>query len=229
MKVMKSLMKKATAVMKKLFMKKAPRSKSMKKGKLMLMKKVMKKNVFTGRLAMTMGRKNRKWSTQALQPWISRGTVPETGSEMRSAASKAKAGVISSSDASPGISSAMRKAGVLYPKGAIHQRREYCTVRVICKADIDDDTFKTLKALTKQKTKIRCSSMQNETDRLFKIVIGNNLAEKVNVHVKNKLRKAGLLGRASDWTASVNSLYAAHVLRAPAFETTLRALAQYRQ
>ena len=47
--------------------------------------------------------------------------------------------------------------------------------------------------------------------------------------LKHKLRKAGLLGRASDWIASVNSLYAARLLRSPGFEATLTALAKYRK
>ena len=49
------------------------------------------------------------------------------------------------------------------------------------------------------------------------------------MHLKAKLRKAGLLGRASDSMASVNSLYAAHLLRSPGFDTALTALARYRK
>ena len=86
----------------------------------------------------------------------------------------------------------------------------------------------TLTALTKKLDK-HGNPLCKETQRLFKVVIGNNLVENANVHLKAKLRKAGLLGRASDWTASVNSLYAAHLLRSPGFETALTALARCRK
>ena len=85
-----------------------------------------------------------------------------------------------------------------------------------------------LQALAKKVDK-HGNPLCKETQRLFKLVIGNNLVENVNMHLKAKLRKAGLLGRASDWIASVNSLYAAHLLRSPGFETALTALARYRK
>ena len=122
----------------------------------------------------------------------------------------------------------MRRVQVTQPKGVVHQKREYCRVCVLLKSALEDDVIAMLKALTKKVDK-HGFPLCKETKRLFKVVIGNNLVENVNGHLKAKLRKAGLLGRATDWMASVNSLYAAHLLRSPGFETALTALASYRK
>lgn len=107
-----------------------------------------------------MGRSSRTWSIQALQSRTTGGTVPETASEMKGSAAKAKSGVIVAADASHGIASAMMKAKVVSPKGAVHYKHEYCAVRIFSKSELDEDVTKTLKDLCKKQKQTWSSTLQ---------------------------------------------------------------------
>lgn len=94
-------------------------------------------------------------------------------------------------------------------------------MRCVAKADLSTENHELLKQLCKEKSSSGVP-LSKEYAHFFKVAIGNQLVENLNQKLKNKLPRAQLFGANSEaMRASVDSLWAAWLLRSPGFEQAL--------
>ena len=68
-----------------------------------------------------------------------------------------------------------------------------------------------------------------ETTLYYKFVMGDQHAENLVGHIKNKKRRSCLLGRSAAHMDAVDTLFSACMLRAPGFDSACEALSMYRE
>ena len=115
-------------------------------------------------------------------------------------------------------------------KGVNHQAKVFTPRSKLLKSSLTPESVQTLRRLCKAKKGEK--PQVRETQLYFVAAGGDNLCENLFCHTKNTMRRTNTLGRlsastASDWKA-IQALASAALLRAPGFESVLKACALFR-
>ena len=130
-------------------------------------------------------------------------------------------------DGGQALNSAAAAAGKVVLKGVNHQKKVFSPTYKVLKSQVDKETTKTLKRLSKGK-----NASVKESKLYWIMCSGDQLTENLFAHVKNHMRRLGSCGRTvvkNSATKSVQALSAAFLLRTPGLTAVLRAVKLFRE
>eukprot|EP00435_Cladocopium_sp_Y103_P040967 s1296_g11.t1 len=187
--------------------------------------------VHTGRTLVLTPRGKRTWSSFALPPSTSkakgRGMAPEKISEIEQPMQRVKPNCIVAPDGGPAFKSVTKQQGHALLKGVSHLRHIFTPV---CKLPKKDLTKGHIRTLRKQATFKRPASRERCRDWI--IPGGDNKAESVLSHIKQGMRRQGVLGRGGKQAPqkrNVQAMASSALLRKCGIDVVLQAVADYRR